>query len=243
MNDDDTDLMCKSIIHKPAKVLPDKQDAMIIYSSGTTGAPKGVVHTHGSLEAMMTAMQEEWQWTENDHVLNILPLHHVHGIMNVLNTSLWSGAQCRLIPKYDGRGIWDVLLDDKDGVDINVFMAVPAIYNRLIAYYEENNMNQNDKEVKRALKQIRLMVSGSSALPNRSFDKWREITGHTLLERYGATEIGMALTNSYKSVQERRAGHVGFPFPKVETAFLDIDTNEFNDPGLVDNCELLIRSP
>ena len=85
--------------------------------------------------------------------------------MNVLNTSLYAGAQCRLIPKYDGRGIWDVLLDEQDGVDINVFMAVPAIYNRLIAYYEENKMSSRNKEIKRALKQVRLMVSGSSMLP------------------------------------------------------------------------------
>jgi len=110
---------------------------MIIYTSGTTGTPKGVVHTHGSLEAMMTSMEEAWQWTDQDQILNILPLHHVHGIMNVLNTALWCGAQCHMIPKYDNRKVWDILLDDKDGIDLTLFMAVPSVYKKLIDYHDE----------------------------------------------------------------------------------------------------------
>jgi malonyl-CoA/methylmalonyl-CoA synthetase len=73
-------------------------------------------------------MEEAWAWTRDDHVCNVLPLHHVHGIMNVLNTSLWVGAQCTLIPKYESRRIWEILLDEKDGIQLNVFMAVPTIY-------------------------------------------------------------------------------------------------------------------
>jgi len=92
-------------------------------------------------------MEEAWGWTKDDHVLNILPLHHIHGIMNVLNTALWSGAQCKLIPKFDGRDIWDVLLDETDGVDLTVFMAVPAIYNYLIHHYDEAEMDSRKKEI------------------------------------------------------------------------------------------------
>ncbi len=116
-------------------------DAMIIYTSGTTGNPKGVVHTHGSLEAQMVAMENAWKWTKDDHILNILPLHHVHGIMNVLNTSLWSGAQCTMIPKYDDRTVLKVLLEEKDGQEINIFMAVPTIYKKLIDEYEKEGLD------------------------------------------------------------------------------------------------------
>ena len=84
----------------------------------------------------MQQMNESWGWTKDDHICNILPLHHIHGIQNVLNTSLYSGAQCTLIPKYDSRKMWDILLDEKDGIDITMMMAVPAIYNKMINYYE-----------------------------------------------------------------------------------------------------------
>lgn len=87
-------------------------------------------------------MEEEWQWTKDDHIINILPLHHVHGIMNVLNTALWSGAQCTLIPKFDNRKIWDLLLDEEDGMDHTVFMAVPTIYRYLVEYYENNGLEE-----------------------------------------------------------------------------------------------------
>ena len=221
LGDDEINLQTKSLLSRHAPVLNAKQDAMIIYTSGTTGNPKGVVHTHSSLEAMMTSMEQAWGWTKHDHICNILPLHHVHGIMNVLNTSLWTGAQCTLIPKYDSRAVWDILLDEKDGVDLTVFMAVPAIYNKMIAHYEQDGMHARAHDIKAKLKNLRLMVSGSSALPESSFNKWKEITGHTLLERFGMTELGMALTNPYIDIKSRLPGHVGSPFPGVKFAFLD----------------------
>lgn len=140
LKESEVDLACKSLLQRHGKVLPMKQDAMIIYTSGTTGNPKGVVHTHGSLEAMMKSMEECWQWSEEDHIVNVLPLHHVHGIMNVMNTALWSGAQCTMIPKYDNRKVWEILLDDKDGLDPTLLMAVPTIYKKMIDYYDQNDM-------------------------------------------------------------------------------------------------------
>ena len=138
---------------------------MIVYTSGTTGNPKGVVHTHGSLESMMKSMEECWGWTKDDHVVNVLPLHNLHGIANVLNTSLWCGAQCTMIPKYDDRVVWDILLDDHNGIDLTVFMAVPTIYKKMMDHYDEQNLEKKAKEIKKKLKNFRLMVSGSAALP------------------------------------------------------------------------------
>jgi malonyl-CoA/methylmalonyl-CoA synthetase len=92
LSESDINLQSKALVTRHGQILPEGKDAMIVYTSGTTGNPKGVVHTHGSLEAMMIQMEETWGWTKDDHIMNVLPLHHVHGIMNVLNTSLWSGA-------------------------------------------------------------------------------------------------------------------------------------------------------
>ena len=213
---------------------------MIVYTSGTTGNPKGVVHTHGSLEAMMIQMEEAWGWTKDDHIMNVLPLHHVHGIMNVLNTSLWSGAQCTLVNKYSQKGIWDLLLDEKDGIDHTVFMAVPTIYRQLIEHYENNGFEEQSNEIKQKLKIFRLMVSGSAPLPEKFMSRWKEITGHTLLERFGMTEVGMALTNPYGDVKGRLPGHVGHPFNGVKAALYDGESvhQKKDSEG-----ELLIQSP
>ena len=91
----------------------------------------------------MKAMVEAWAWTSDDHILNTLPLHHIHGIMNILNTSLYAGAQCTMVPKFDDRAVWDLLLTDDDGLDINIFMGVPTLYKKLIDKYDQDNMVEN----------------------------------------------------------------------------------------------------
>lgn len=186
-------------------------------------------------------MRDAWGWTEDDHICNVLPLHHIHGIMNVLNTSLYSGAQCTLIPKYDSRKVWDILLDETNGNNITTFMAVPAIYKKMINQYENDNMITRAEEIKKEMKKLRLMVSGSAALPVDSMLRWKEITGHTLLERFGMTEIGMAISNPYFDVEQRIPGHVGHPFPGVKARLLDLDSNELHEDFDKEG-ELLIRS-
>lgn len=96
----------------------------------------------------MKSMEDAWQWTSQDHILNTLPLHHVHGIMNILNTSLWAGARCTMIPKFDDRAIWDLLLTDDDGLDINIFMGVPTVYKKLIDKYEKDNMAADARKIR-----------------------------------------------------------------------------------------------
>lgn len=213
-------------------VAPDRR-AMILYTSGTTGKPKGVVTTHANIEAQVTALVSAWEWTADDHTLLVLPLHHVHGIINVLTCALWSGAICEIMPRFDARQVWERFL--RGG--ITVFMAVPTIYIRLIAAWQEASP-QEQADMSRACAAMRLMVSGSAALPVSTLERWRQISGHTLLERYGMTEIGMALSNPLRG--ERRPGCVGMPLPGVEVRLVDEQGNEVA-PGVAG--EIQVRGP
>ncbi|XP_034435030.1 malonate--CoA ligase ACSF3, mitochondrial isoform X2 [Hippoglossus hippoglossus] len=189
--------------------------AMIIYTSGTTGRPKGVLHTHSSIQAMVQCLVSEWAWTRDDVILHTLPLHHVHGIVNKLLCPLWVGATCIMLPEFQPQKVWEMLLSSKAPM-VNVFMAVPTIYSKLIQYYDQHFTQPHVKDFVKAVckERIRLMVSGSAALPLPTLQRWEEITGHALLERYGMTEIGMALSNSLKG--PRIPGAVGSPLPGVE---------------------------
>jgi malonyl-CoA/methylmalonyl-CoA synthetase len=182
--------------------------AMILYTSGTTGRPKGVVSTHRNITAQITSLAEAWGWTSDDRILHVLPLHHVHGIVNVLLCALWSGATCEFLPSFDADAVWGRFVNS----DLTLFMAVPTIYFRLIAAWESASRGEQ-RAMSKACAKMRLMVSGSAALPVSLFEKWQTISGHTLLERYGMTEIGMALSNPLDG--ERRPGHVGVPLPGV----------------------------
>ena len=188
--------------------------AMILYTSGTTNKPKGVVTTHKNIKAQVTTLVQAWEWTTADHIICVLPLHHVHGIINVVSCSLLSGATCEFLPSFSAEGIFNLFLQGK----LNLFMAVPTIYFKLIAHWESQSM-EVQKELTDCMKKFRLMVCGSAALPVTVMDKWQHISGQILLERYGMTEIGMAISNPYHG--ERRPGHVGIPLPGVNIRLVD----------------------
>ena len=190
--------------------------AMILYTSGTTGKPKGVVSTHANLSAQVTSLVAAWDWRADDRILLVLPLHHVHGIVNVLSCALWSGARCDMLPKFDAGETWQRIARG----DLTLFMAVPTIYHKLIAAWDAAPPERR-REWSAACGRMRLMVSGSAALPVRTLERWREISGHTLLERYGMTEFAMALSNPL--IGERRAGFVGTSLPGVEVRLVNAD--------------------
>lgn len=194
-------------------IIPERR-AMILYTSGTTSLPKGVVTTHRNLHAQVTSLVIAWEWSSADAILNILPLHHVHGIVNVVSCALYSGASCRFLPEFDAAAVFALF---KRG-EVNVFMAVPTIYFKLITFF---GTLPADEQIllSAAMKKFRLMVSGSAALPVTVMDQWKKISGHVLLERYGMTEIGMAISNPYRG--ERRAGCVGLPLPGVQIRLAD----------------------
>nr|WP_199339602.1 acyl-CoA synthetase [Nostoc sp. FACHB-892] len=188
--------------------------ALILYTSGTTGKPKGVVTTHQNIQAQVTSLNTAWEWTSSDRILHILPLHHIHGIINVLTCALWAGAECHLLSKFDTETVWNRICDG----NLTLFMAVPTIYVKLIAAWE-NASSERQKTMSEGCAKMRLMVSGSAALPVQVLEKWQSISGNFLLERYGMTEIGMVLSNPLHG--ERLAGYVGKPLPEVEVRLVD----------------------
>jgi malonyl-CoA/methylmalonyl-CoA synthetase len=173
-----------------------------------------VVTTHANITAQVRSLVTAWEWRAADRIILVLPLHHVHGIVNVLTCALWAGAGCVMAPKFDAERVWSRIAEG----DLTLFMAVPTTYAKLIAAWEAAAPERR-RAWSAGCAHMRLMVSGSAALPVQRLERWREISGHVLLERYGMTEIGMALSNPLHG--ERRPGFVGVPLPGVEARLVD----------------------
>eukprot|EP00054_Salpingoeca_dolichothecata_P016161 m.94354 g.94354 ORF g.94354 m.94354 type:complete len:552 (-) comp21852_c0_seq2:84-1739(-) len=206
----------------------DRQ-ALIIYTSGTTGPPKGVVTSHGNIDAQVAALHHAWGWTASDVVYNVLPLHHVHGLVTAVSAALMATATVEM-PRhgFDAATTWARFAAG----GLSVFTAVPTVYSRLINEFEKQP-DDVQQEWSASLPQLRLMVSGSAALPAPIMNRWQEISGHKLLERYGMTELGMVLSNPLHGV--RHPGHVGMPLPFVD---LKVVSDKQGEPG-----ELRFKGP
>ncbi|ESL08326.1 long-chain-fatty-acid-CoA ligase protein [Trypanosoma rangeli SC58] len=192
---------------------PSKHDdCVMIYTSGTTAKPKGAVHTHASLQNMVRVLRKAWEWSSKDTILHTLPVYHIHGLVNILLCCLASNARCILTKFDDPLRIARRL----ERGDITLMMGVPTMYTKLIAAVNQKMSPIEQAGFKNAVSQnVRLMVCGSAPLPVPIIQAFREISGHTLLERYGMTEIGMALSQSLRPVEKRIPGTVGSPLPTV----------------------------
>jgi malonyl-CoA/methylmalonyl-CoA synthetase len=198
------------VVVSPAVDLPDGPEpaldhamgddvALLCYTSGTTGTPKGAMLTHANTLASCEALRLAWRWTPDDRLVLALPLFHVHGLGVGLHGTLLCGASAVLVPRFDP----DAVLDAGRAHDATLFFGVPTMYARLAASPRVAE-----------LAALRLCVSGSAPLPASLHDDLAARAGVRVLERYGMTETIMNVSNPYDG--ERRAGTVGFPLPGVE---------------------------
>ena len=203
-------------------LIDPERRAMMLFTSGTTNKPKGVVSTHKTIYAQIKTLINAWEWSEKDVIPLFLPLHHIHGIINILSCGLWAGATVHLFSKFDIPKISNQITLGT----YNVFMAVPTIYVKLIQYFETIGEDEVQK-ICAGFNAMRLNISGSAACPVKLFEQWKALTGQVLLERYGMTEIGMGISNPYNG--ERRAGAVGQPLPGVECRLFDESDNPIEE--------------
>jgi len=189
----------------PARLGP-RSPALILYTSGTTGRPKGALLDHGNLLAQARGAIEAWRWTAADRLVHALPLFHLHGLGMGLHGSLLTGCGMTLIAFDPARVIAEL---EAGGT---MFFGVPAMYQRLCDHLQEHPAD---------LSRVRLFVSGSAPLPPELFRRSRALLGQPPLERYGITEGGIVVANPYEG--PRIAGRVGFPFAGVEVRLGDQD--------------------
>ncbi len=183
--------------------------ACLLYSSGTTGVPKGIVLTHGNLYENAATLVQAWGFTEEDVLLHALPIFHVHGLFVALGCVLLSGASMRWLAGFDTEKVTRLM------PECSSMMGVPTYYTRLLA---SEGFNRD------VAAHMRLFVSGSAPLLEETFYEFEERTGHRILERYGMTETNMNTSNPLDG--ERKAGTVGPPLPGVEVRICDDNGGE-----------------
>ena len=197
--------------------------AALLYSSGTTGVPKGIMLTHSNLLRNTEALVEAWGFTDADRLLHALPIFHVHGLFVAIGCVLLSGGSMRWLPAYDAKQVIKYL------PECTVLMGVPTYYTRLLA---EESFTASVAE------NMRLFVSGSAPLLEETFVEFEQRTGQRILERYGMTETNMNTSNPLHG--ERKPGTVGPPLPGVQVRICDDDSNIL-DIGEIGN--LQVRGP
>ncbi|RCI07964.1 hypothetical protein L249_7877 [Ophiocordyceps polyrhachis-furcata BCC 54312] len=228
--------------------------SLMLYTSGTTSRPKGVVLPHTVLEAQSRSLIEAWRYTPTDRILHVLPLNHIHGVVNALITPLIAGASVEFMYPFNADAVWRRLAtpftsssdnDTRWSQPVTLFTVVPTVYSRLLVSHR--SLPPDVGEAARdavSPANMRLAISGSAALPTPIKAAWRDLSrGNVLLERYGMTEVGMALSCGL-DFADRVDASVGWPLPSVQARLVDLDSGRpvaedvLDQPG-----EIQLRGP
>ncbi|KAH6900482.1 hypothetical protein B0T10DRAFT_470826 [Thelonectria olida] len=208
---------------------------MMLYTSGTTNRPKGVLLPQSVLTAQSRSLLEAWNYSPTDYLLHVLPLHHIHGTVNAILTPLLAGSSIEFMFPFNADAVWKRLsapfvsaaTEDAPKDKVTFFTVVPTVYSRLLSSYK--SLSPEAQEAARTAtspENMRLAISGSAALPTPIKAAWRDLSrGNVLLERYGMTEVGMALSCGL-DFNDRVDASVGWPLPSVEARLVDVDTGK-----------------
>lgn len=209
------DLVAAAETASPVEIADVSSDDLnaLLYTSGTTGRPKGAMLTHGCMLDNARALVEVWAYSGDDVLVHTLPIFHVHGLFVSLNPTLLSGAKTILLPKFDV----DSVLDHLDGA--TVFMGVPTYYHRLLA---------DDRFGPESCTTARLFTSGSAPMTEQMHAEFTARTGRQVVERYGMSESGIITSNRLDSVVPGSVGHAlaGYELRVVDESWADVATGE-----------------
>jgi malonyl-CoA/methylmalonyl-CoA synthetase len=194
--------------------------AAILYTSGTTGRPKGAMLSHRALASNAATLVEHWRFSAEDCLIHALPIFHTHGLFVATNVIMMAGASMHFLPGFAAEAILRLMPQS------SVLMGVPTFYTRLL----------DQPGLTDAARTMRLFISGSAPLLAETHVRWEQRTGHRILERYGMTETNMNTSNPYDG--ERRAGTVGFALPGVALRIVDPETGQTVDDGAIGAIEV-----
>jgi malonyl-CoA/methylmalonyl-CoA synthetase len=199
--------------------------AAILYTSGTTGKPKGAMLSQDNLASNGEMLIDFWRFTPEDRLIHALPIFHVHGLFIAVHCVMFSGASMVFLSKFDSGQVIELM------ADCTVLMGVPTFYTRLLA---------DPAFTREAAAKMRLFISGSAPMSADIHRAFEERCGHRVLERYGMTETGMLTSNPYDG--ERRAGYVGPPLPGVSLRIADFERGAVLPQGEVGIVEVKGRN-
>ncbi|KAI9743604.1 MAG: hypothetical protein M1818_002920 [Claussenomyces sp. TS43310] len=234
----------------------DGKGGMMLYTSGTTNRPKGVLLPQSVMTAQSESLLKAWRYSPTDHLLHVLPLHHIHGTINAIMTPLFAGSAIEFLFPFNVSSAWQRLAapfmtNNSTRKRITFLTVVPTVYNRLLATHKDLP-SELQEATSRAIspENMRLNISGSAALPTPIKKAWANLSGgNILLERYGMTEVGMALSCGL-DFTDRVDGSVGWPLPFVQARLVDTETQrviqigeELDENGKERDGEIQLRGP
>jgi malonyl-CoA/methylmalonyl-CoA synthetase len=196
-----------------AAMVAGKDPAVILYTSGTTGKPKGAVLTNANMLHDAQNIMAIWRITQADTICHALPLFHTHGLSFALHTLLGSGGHVVMLDRFDAAGVLQVLAAKEQNLKCSVFMAVPAMYVKLIETMGETAL---------AFDHLRLLASGSAPLLPNDFERIQKTFGRRPVEREGMTETGMNFSNPLEGL--KKPGSIGQALPGLQVRIVDPDT-------------------